>query len=45
VLPEAGVAAPPGSTASGLTPDGRRVLGAIEGLPVDERQEPVISNQ
>ena len=32
-LPEAGVAAPPGSTGSGLTPDGRRMLGAIDGLP------------
>jgi RNA polymerase sigma-70 factor (ECF subfamily) len=37
-LPEAGVAAPPGSAASGLTPDGRRMLGAIEGLPEDERE-------
>src|SRR5262249_6444305 len=37
-LPEAGVAAPPGSTSSGLTPDGRRMLGAIEGLPEDERE-------
>jgi RNA polymerase sigma-70 factor (ECF subfamily) len=37
-LPEAGVAAPPGSTASGLTPDGRRMLGAIDGLPEDERE-------
>jgi RNA polymerase sigma-70 factor (ECF subfamily) len=36
-LPEAGVAAPP-STASGLTPDGRRVLETIEGLPEDERE-------
>jgi RNA polymerase sigma-70 factor (ECF subfamily) len=36
-LPEAGVAAPPGST-SGLTPDGRRMLGAIDGLPEDERE-------
>jgi RNA polymerase sigma-70 factor (ECF subfamily) len=36
-LPEAGVAAPPGS-ASGLTPDGRRMLGAIDGLPEDERE-------
>src|SRR5262245_42034733 len=37
-LPESGVAAPPGSTASGLTPDGRRMLGAIEGLPEGERE-------
>jgi RNA polymerase sigma-70 factor (ECF subfamily) len=36
-LPEAGVASPP-SSASGLTPDGRRMLGAIEGLPEDERE-------
>ena len=37
-LAETGVAAPPASTASGLTPDGRRMLGAIEGLPEDERE-------
>ena len=37
-LTEAGVAAPPASTASGLSPDGRRILGAIEGLPEDERE-------
>jgi RNA polymerase sigma-70 factor (ECF subfamily) len=37
-LAESGVAAPPGSTGSGLTPDGRRMLGAIEGLPEDERE-------
>src|SRR5262249_40124530 len=37
-LPEAGVAAPASSTASGLGPDGRRMLGAIEGLPADERE-------
>src|SRR5262249_50707587 len=37
-LPESGVAAPPASTASGLSPDGRRMLGAIEGLPEDERE-------
>src|SRR5262245_62360780 len=37
-LPESGVAAPPESTCSGLSPDGRRVLGAIEGLPEDERE-------
>jgi RNA polymerase sigma-70 factor (ECF subfamily) len=35
---ESGVVAPPASTASGLTPDGRRMLGAIEGLPEDERE-------
>jgi RNA polymerase sigma-70 factor (ECF subfamily) len=37
-LPESGVAAPPASTASGLGPDGRRMLGAIDGLPEDERE-------
>jgi RNA polymerase sigma-70 factor (ECF subfamily) len=37
-LAESGVAAPPTSTASGLGPDGRRMLGAIEGLPEDERE-------
>jgi RNA polymerase sigma-70 factor (ECF subfamily) len=37
-LPETGVAGPPMSTASGLTPDGRRMLDAIEGLPDDERE-------
>jgi RNA polymerase sigma-70 factor (ECF subfamily) len=37
-LVESGFAAPPDSTASGLTPDGRRMLGAIEGLPEDERE-------
>ena len=37
-LPEPGVAAPPASTASGLGPDGRRMLAAIEGLPEDERE-------
>jgi RNA polymerase sigma-70 factor (ECF subfamily) len=37
-LPESDVAAPPASTASGLGPDGRRMLGAIEGLPEDERE-------
>ena len=35
-LAESGVAAPPDSTASGLSPDGRRMLEAIEGLPEDE---------
>jgi RNA polymerase sigma-70 factor (ECF subfamily) len=38
VLPEAGVAGPPSSGDSGLTPDGRRMLQAIEGLPEDERE-------
>ena len=37
-LAESGVAAPPDSMASGLSPDGRRMLGAIEGLPEDERE-------
>ena len=37
-LPESGGAAPPESTGSGLTPDGRRMLAAIEGLPEDERE-------
>jgi RNA polymerase sigma-70 factor (ECF subfamily) len=37
-LAESGVAAPPSSAASGLSPDGRRMLGAIEGLPEDERE-------
>ena len=37
-LAESGVAAPSASTASGLSPDGRRMLGAIEGLPDDERE-------
>jgi RNA polymerase sigma-70 factor (ECF subfamily) len=37
-LAEAGVSAPPASSASGLSPDGRRMLGAIEGLPEDERE-------
>jgi RNA polymerase sigma-70 factor (ECF subfamily) len=37
-LAESGVAAPPASTVSGLSPDGRRMLGAIEGLPEDERE-------
>jgi RNA polymerase sigma-70 factor (ECF subfamily) len=37
-LAETGVAAPPASTASGLSPDCRRMLGAIEGLPEDERE-------
>jgi RNA polymerase sigma factor (sigma-70 family) len=37
-LAESGVAAPPDSTGAGLTPDGRRMLGAIDGLPEDERE-------
>jgi RNA polymerase sigma-70 factor (ECF subfamily) len=37
-MPEAGVAGPPMSTASGLSPDGRRMLEVIEGLPEDERE-------
>jgi RNA polymerase sigma-70 factor (ECF subfamily) len=37
-MPEAGVADPPLSTASGLSPDGRRMLAAIEGLPEEERE-------
>ena len=37
-LPEADVAAPPCSTSSGLSPDGRRMLGAIDGLPEAERE-------
>jgi RNA polymerase sigma factor (sigma-70 family) len=37
-LAESGVAAPPASTASGLSPDARRILEVIEGLPEDERE-------
>jgi RNA polymerase sigma-70 factor (ECF subfamily) len=37
-LAATGVAAPPASTTSGLSPDGRRMLGTIEGLPEDERE-------
>jgi RNA polymerase sigma-70 factor (ECF subfamily) len=37
-LPESGVAAPPASGDSCLTPDGRRMLTAIEGLPDPERE-------
>ena len=37
-LPGAEVAAPPGSSDSCLTPAGRRMLGAIEGLPEVERE-------
>jgi RNA polymerase sigma factor (sigma-70 family) len=36
-LPDSGIAAPP-SSASGISPDGRRMLGAIEGLPDEERE-------
>jgi RNA polymerase sigma factor (sigma-70 family) len=36
-LPESGVAAPPSSD-SFFTPDGRRMLAAIEALPEDERE-------
>jgi RNA polymerase sigma-70 factor (ECF subfamily) len=37
-LAESGVAASPASTASGLSPDARRMLEVIEGLPEDERE-------
>jgi RNA polymerase sigma-70 factor (ECF subfamily) len=37
-LAESGIAAPPASTASVLSPDGRRMLEAIDGLPEDERE-------
>jgi RNA polymerase sigma-70 factor (ECF subfamily) len=37
-LVEAGVAAPPSSSDSCLSPVGRRMLGAIETLPEDERE-------
>jgi RNA polymerase sigma-70 factor (ECF subfamily) len=37
-LGESGVAAPPDSSASGLSLDARRILAAIEGLPEDERE-------
>jgi RNA polymerase sigma-70 factor (ECF subfamily) len=37
-LTDTGVAAPPASTASGLSPDGRRMLEVIEGLPEDDRE-------
>src|SRR5262249_13176196 len=37
-LAESGVAGPPSSSDSCLTPDGRRILGAIEALPEDERE-------
>jgi len=32
-----GIAGPPNSSVAGLTPNGRRILGAIERLPEDER--------
>jgi RNA polymerase sigma factor (sigma-70 family) len=38
VLAESGVVAPPASATSGLSPDARRMLEAIEGLPEDERE-------
>jgi RNA polymerase sigma-70 factor (ECF subfamily) len=37
-LAESGVAAPPASSVSSLSPDGLRMLDAIEGLPEDERE-------
>lgn len=37
-LMDGGLAAPSASTASGLSPDGRRILEVIEGLPEDERE-------
>jgi RNA polymerase sigma-70 factor (ECF subfamily) len=37
-LAEAGVPAPPSSSVSGLTPEARRMLEAIEGLPEAERE-------
>jgi RNA polymerase sigma-70 factor (ECF subfamily) len=37
-LPESGVAAPASSCDSCLTPDGRRMLAAIDSLPEDERE-------
>jgi DMSO/TMAO reductase YedYZ molybdopterin-dependent catalytic subunit/predicted DNA-binding protein (UPF0251 family) len=37
-LRKTGVAAPPSSTASDLSPDGRRMLEVIEGLREDERE-------
>jgi RNA polymerase sigma-70 factor (ECF subfamily) len=37
-MPESGVAGPQMSTASGLTPDGRRMLETIDSLPEDERE-------
>jgi RNA polymerase sigma-70 factor (ECF subfamily) len=37
-LAESGVAALPASADSGLSPDARRILEVIEGLPEDERE-------
>jgi RNA polymerase sigma-70 factor (ECF subfamily) len=37
-LAESGVAAPPGSSDSLLSPDARRMLQAVEGLPEEERE-------
>ncbi len=37
-LAESGVPAPPGSTDGPLSPDARRMLAAIEGLPEEERE-------
>jgi RNA polymerase sigma-70 factor (ECF subfamily) len=37
-LAESGVAAAPASTGSSLSPDARRILEVIEGLPEDERE-------
>jgi RNA polymerase sigma factor (sigma-70 family) len=37
-LAEAGVAAPPSSSDSGLSPDARRMLEAIDALPEEERE-------
>jgi RNA polymerase sigma-70 factor (ECF subfamily) len=37
-LTDTGVVAPPLSTVSGLSPDGRRMLEAIESLPEDEQE-------
>jgi RNA polymerase sigma-70 factor (ECF subfamily) len=37
-LADTGVMAPPVSTISGLSPDGRRILEVIEGLPEDEQE-------
>jgi RNA polymerase sigma-70 factor (ECF subfamily) len=37
-LAESGIVAPPASAASGLSPDARRMLEAIEALPEDERE-------
>ncbi|QDV24219.1 sigma-70 family RNA polymerase sigma factor [Aureliella helgolandensis] len=37
-LSDAGIVAVPASSASGLSPDGLRILAAIEGLPENERE-------